>query len=94
MILSFFIFPYLYFLPYFADKVLGGKAQLLGNMFSAAGFGAIVGAILMAKTPRLETLPRILGYSSFFLSIVLTFFTLSKIFISHYFFFFSWAFLQ
>jgi predicted MFS family arabinose efflux permease len=78
MILSFFIFPYLYFLPYFADKVLGGKAQLLGNMFSAAGFGAIVGAILMAKNPRLETLPRILGYSSFFLSIVLTFFTLSK----------------
>lgn len=74
---SFLLLPYAYFLPYFADKVLGGKAQTLGMLLSSAGFGAMFGALVMANHPKIEKLPYLLGIFSTVLSLSLIVFSFS-----------------
>lgn len=83
VLISFFVLPYGYFLPYFADAILGGKAQLLGSLMSSAGLGAMLGALYMAKKVNVEKLPRRLALSAICLSISLLIFLFSKtVFIS------------
>ena len=72
------LLPYAYFLPYFADKVLGGKAEMLGTLLASAGLGALVGALLMAREREVSRLPLILGVSSLVLCADLALFSLSR----------------
>ncbi|HPA27359.1 MAG TPA: MFS transporter [Acidobacteriota bacterium] len=72
------LLPYAYFLPYFADKVLGGKAEMLGTLLASAGLGALVGALLMARKREVSGLPWVMGVSSLLLSADLALFSLSR----------------
>lgn len=77
-IVSFLILPYAYFLPYFADVVLKGNAEILGFLLSSSGIGAMIGAIVMANHPKIEKLPNLLGISSLILAISLSAFSFSR----------------
>jgi len=72
------LLPYGYFLPYFADTVLGGKARMLGSLLASAGLGALVGALKMAGKREVSRLPGMLGASSLLLSADLFLFSLSS----------------
>jgi MFS family permease len=77
---SFLMLPYGYFLPYFADVILKGKADTLGFLLSSAGFGAMIGAVVMANHPKIEKLPGLLGIFSFILAVSLSLFSFSNVF--------------
>jgi MFS family permease len=78
IVVSLTLLPYGYFMPYFADIVLGGKARMLGSLLASTGLGALIGALIVARKTTVSKLPVLLGISSFVLSIDLTLFSLSK----------------
>jgi MFS family permease len=49
MVISLFGLPYTVLMPVFADKVLGGEADTLGYLMTAAGVGALAGGVYMAS---------------------------------------------
>jgi len=53
--------PYVVLLPVFARDVLGGDALTLGLLTSASGFGALVGALLLASRGSVLGLGRLSG---------------------------------
>ena len=55
--------PYLVFMPIFADKVLGGGADVLGLLLVAAGLGALAAAITLAARPSVKGLGRVVALS-------------------------------
>lgn len=77
-LVSFSMLPFAYFLPYFADRVFLGKAQILGFLLSSIGCGAMIGAIVMANHPNIEKLPTLVGVSSLILALSLFVFTFSN----------------
>jgi MFS family permease len=57
---TFFVFPYLGFLNIFARDILHIGAEGLGLLMAVSGSGAVVGALLVASTGRLEGTGRFL----------------------------------
>lgn len=52
--------PYISIMPVFAADVLGVGPEGLGLLMSAPGVGAVVGTLLIASSPRLQSRPAIL----------------------------------
>jgi|DewCreStandDraft_5_1066085.scaffolds.fasta_scaffold00063_3 MFS family permease len=52
--------PYISIMPVFASDVLGVGPEGLGLLMSAPGVGAVVGTLLIASSPRLQSRPAIL----------------------------------
>lgn len=52
--------PYVVLLPVFASDVLGGGPQTLGFLMSAAGLGALAGALYLASRPSVRGLSRVI----------------------------------
>ncbi|HEX7090826.1 MAG TPA: MFS transporter [Longimicrobiales bacterium] len=52
--------PYVVLLPVFASDVLGGGPQTLGFLMSAAGLGALGGALYLASRPSVRGLSRVI----------------------------------
>lgn len=74
---SLLLLPYAYFLPYFADKVLKGNSETLGFLLSSAGFGAALGAIVMANNSNIKQMPYLVGIFSLILSFSMILFSFS-----------------
>jgi MFS family permease len=56
----FFILPFTFFLPVWADRVLGSGAGVLGWLYAAGGIGALVGTLLLAQLGRVSRNGRLL----------------------------------
>ena len=52
--------PYVVLLPVFAEEVLGGGARTLGLLMSAAGLGALLGALYLAGRASVRGLSRVI----------------------------------
>lgn len=57
--------PYVVLLPVFAEDVLGGGARTLGLLMSAAGLGALAGALYLAGRSTVRGLSRIIVAAGF-----------------------------
>ncbi len=69
---------YAILMPVFATKVLHGSALTLGFLMSAAGFGALIGAIYLAWRKSVVGLNQIIVYASFVFGVGLIAFALSR----------------
>jgi MFS family permease len=80
-ILSLFGLQYSVFLPIFADGILHGGAKGMGFLMSAAGVGAVVGALYFAGRTSYTGLARWIAATSTICAIGLTIFSQSKYFV-------------
>ncbi|HEY0298894.1 MAG TPA: MFS transporter, partial [Arachidicoccus sp.] len=65
--------------PIFAQNVLKGNAKTLGFLMSAAGIGAICGAIFLTKRKKSSLLRKIVSFTGLLLGIMMICFAFSKI---------------
>jgi MFS family permease len=79
-VLSLFGLQYSVFLPIFADGILHGGAKGMGFLMSAAGVGAVVGALYFAGRTSYTGLARWIAATSTICAIGLTIFSQSKYF--------------
>ncbi|MGA9341671.1 MAG: MFS transporter [Rhodanobacteraceae bacterium] len=70
--------PYSVLMPLFADRVFHGGAGMLGWLMSAAGIGALAGALTLARRERLGGLGRWIGASAAIFGTGLVGFALSR----------------
>jgi MFS family permease len=80
-VLSLFGLQYSVFLPIFADGILHGGAKGMGFLMSAAGVGAVVGALYFAGRTSYTGLARWIAATSTICAIGLTIFSQSKYFV-------------
>jgi len=80
-VLSLFGLQYSVFLPIFADGILHGGAKGMGFLMSAAGVGAVVGALYFAGRTNYTGLARWIAATSMSCAIGLTIFSQSKYFV-------------
>ena len=78
VVTSLMLLPYGYFLPYFADTVLGGKARMFGFLISSVGSGALTGALIVARNRKVSRMPMLMGLFSFLLGVDMLLFSFSK----------------
>lgn len=64
--------------PVFAKDILKGGAHTLGFLMSAAGVGAICGALFLTKSKTVMTLKRIVSWTGVLLGVALICFSLSR----------------
>ena len=64
--------------PIFAQNILKGNANTMGWLLSAAGVGAISGALFLTKTKRSSMLKRIVSFTGFLLGSAMIAFAFSK----------------
>ena len=77
-LVSFFGLPYIVLMPIFAAQVLGGGAQVLGLMMSAAGVGALVGDLSLLARRNAKGLGRMVAIYVIALGAVLVLFSISR----------------
>lgn len=70
---------YAVLMPIFATKILGGGPQVYGFLMSAAGFGALFGAIYLASRKNIIGLGKITAVSTIVFGVGLIIFSLSKV---------------
>ncbi|MBI4539478.1 MAG: MFS transporter [Gemmatimonadetes bacterium] len=70
--------PYVVLLPVFARDVLAGDARTLGFLTSAAGLGALVGALALASRSSVRGLGRVIALSTGIFGAGLAAFSLSR----------------
>lgn len=63
LMVSLFGVPYSILMPLFADRVLGGAADTLGWLLGAAGFGAFIGALMLANRTVTDGLRKTAGWA-------------------------------
>lgn len=78
---SLFGIPYVILMPVFANDVLHVGAKGLGALMSSTGFGAFIGALILARLGDFKYKGRLLIVSSLIFSVSLTLFSLSKIYL-------------
>ena len=76
--MSLFGVSYIILMPIFAGQVLGVGVKGLGVLMSSTGFGALMGALLLAKLGDFKFKGRFLIWSVFLFSLSLIVFSLSK----------------
>ena len=76
----FFAMPYWTLLPYFAKNVLHSGVRGFGALASSAGIGAVLGALILARTAQNGGRGRLLLTAAFVNSMALTVFALSRVF--------------
>ncbi|HEU5361392.1 MAG TPA: MFS transporter [Candidatus Deferrimicrobiaceae bacterium] len=69
--------PYYVLVPIFAKEVLGGGAGVYGGLMSAAGVGAVMGALYAASAGAVRRKGRMLTAGSLFFSVLLVVFSCS-----------------
>lgn len=72
--------PYAVLMPVFAAEILGGGAHTLGFLMTAAGGGALLGALWLASRPSTSGLARNIPVAGAIFSLGLTAFALSTVF--------------
>ena len=72
--------PYITLMPVFAAKVHGSGADALGLMLGAVGFGALIGALFLARRATVLGLGRVIVVATLGFGIGLIVFTFSRIF--------------
>lgn len=77
-LVSFFGLPYIVLMPIFAGRVLGGGAQALGLMMSAAGVGALVGDLSLVARRNARGLGRVIAIYVITLGALLVLFSISR----------------
>lgn len=70
--------PYVVLLPVFADTVLGGGPGTLGLLMSAAGLGALGGALWLAARPSVRGLTRVIAVAGTMFGLALVAFSFSR----------------
>ena len=75
-----FVMPYATLLPYIAEHVLHAGARGFGILGSSAGIGAVLGALILARTAQRGGRGRLLLTAAFVNSLALLFFALSRSF--------------
>jgi MFS family permease len=76
-IVSLFGTPYMVLMPVFAKSILHGGAHTMGFLVGGIGFGALIGALLLASRKSIIGLPGQIARNSILFSIVLIGFSLS-----------------
>ena len=71
--------PYVVLLPVFAEEVLGGGPSTLGVLMSAAGLGALIGALWLAARPTVRGLSAVIVVAGILFGVGLLGFALSPI---------------
>jgi MFS family permease len=69
--------PYVVLLPVFAETILGGGPRTLGLLMSAAGLGALSGALWLAARPSIRGLSQVIVGAGVLFGAALTVFALS-----------------
>lgn len=72
--------PYAVLMPVFAAEILGGGAHTLGFLMTAAGAGALLGALWLASRPSTSGLARNIPVAGAIFSLGLVAFALSRVF--------------
>jgi len=80
-VLSLLGLQYSVFMPIFARDILGGGARSLGLLMSAAGVGAVFGALHFAARSNYSGLARFIAATSFTVSVGLIVFSQSRVFL-------------
>ena len=75
-----FVMPYATLLPYIAEHVLHAGPRGFGILGSSAGIGAVLGALILARTAQRGGRGRLLLTAAFVNSLALLFFALSRSF--------------
>ncbi|MBW3624951.1 MAG: MFS transporter [Armatimonadetes bacterium] len=73
-----FALPYGTLMPAFAQEVFGTNAAGMGALFAASGFGALAGALLLARLSTSETKPGVVILAAFGLSLALLAFSAAR----------------
>ncbi len=74
---SIFVMPYTVLMPVFAKDVFRGGPQALGTLMASSGFGALLGAFMLANLSGKLKLKRYIFLSTFLLAISLAVFSIS-----------------
>lgn len=77
-IVSLFGIAYIILMPIFASDILQSGAKGLGLLMSASGFGALIGALILARLGDFKFKGRLLVSSTLVFSVSLAIFSLSK----------------
>lgn len=77
-LVSFFGMSYIFLLPVFAKNILNGDAHTLGLLSGAAGLGALIGALNLARRKSIPGLGRFIAFAGVMLGVCLCFFSLSR----------------
>ncbi|MEK6727549.1 MAG: MFS transporter [Candidatus Omnitrophota bacterium] len=77
-IVSLFGIAYVILMPIFANDILRAGVKGLGLLMSASGFGALIGALILARLGNFKFKGRLLIYSTLIFSVSLVLFSLSK----------------
>lgn len=80
-VLSLFGISYLILMPVFADNILHAGVKGLGMLMSGSGFGALVGALILARMGDFKHKGRLLVASAIIFSVSLVLFSLTKTFL-------------
>lgn len=77
-IVSLFGIAYVILMPIFANDILRAGVKGLGLLMSASGFGALIGALILARLGDFKFKGKLLIYSTLIFSVSLVLFSLSK----------------
>jgi MFS family permease len=77
-LVSLFGLPYIVLMPIFADSILGGGPRALGVMMSAAGIGALGGALTLAARREARGLGRVVAASVATFGLMVVLFSFSR----------------
>lgn len=77
---SLLVYPYVQYIPVFADEVLGVGSVGFGFLASAVGYGSIIGAILAANLTDVRRRGPILVWTTFVYMMLVTAFALSSVY--------------
>lgn len=77
-IVSLFGIAYVILMPIFANDILRAGVKGLGLLMSASGFGALIGALILARLGNFKFKGKLLIYSTLIFSVSLVLFSLSK----------------
>ncbi len=77
---SLLVYPYVQYIPVFADEVLGVGSVGFGFLASAVGYGSVIGALIAANLTRLQKRGQILVWTTFVYMSLVTAFALSNMF--------------
>jgi predicted MFS family arabinose efflux permease len=77
---SLLVYPYVQYIPVFADRVLHTGSVGFGFLASAVGYGSIIGAILAANFTHLKRRGQILVWTTFIYMALVTMFAVSNVY--------------
>jgi len=77
---SLFGIAYIILMPVFAQDILGVGIKGLGFLMSSAGFGALIGALILARLGDFRLKGKLLSLSALFFSVSVIVFSLSKVY--------------